>query len=198
MIKYEELHKEVQKKLSEKRFKHSEATVKRAIEYAKIYNVNEEIVKLVAIAHDIAKELTEEEVEKYVQKYNIKLDDIEKRSKNLVHSKIGAYICKNEYNFTEDMVNAIKYHTTGRADMSILEKIIYSADATEESRSYCSATYVNIIKEDIDRGVAEICKWVINKLLENNELIHVDSIKCYNYYIKKERSEEHTSELQSH
>lgn len=184
MIKYEELYKEVKNRLSEKRFKHSEGVVKRAIEYAQIYNVDIEIVKLVAIAHDIAKELTADEVNKHIQKYNIILDDTEKVNKNLIHAKIGAYICKNEYNFTEDMVNAVKYHTTGRENMSILEKIIYLADATEENRKYCSSNYVDTIKKDIDQGIIDICKWVINRLLETDEIIHLDSIKCYNYYTK--------------
>lgn len=186
MIKYEELYQKVKEKLSEKRFEHSEGVVKRAIEYAKIYNVDKEITKLVAIAHDIAKELTEDEVNEYLNKYNIKLDDIEKLNYSLIHAKIGAYICKYEFNFTEDMVNAIKYHTTGRENMSMLEKIIYLADATEENRKYCSDKYVKIIKEDIDKGMVEICKWVINSLLERNKLIHIESIKCYNYYLKKD------------
>jgi len=79
MIKYEELYSEVKKVLSEKRFKHSEGVVKRAIEYAKIYNVDIETTKLVAIAHDIAKELSKEENKKYIDEYDIKLDDIEKK-----------------------------------------------------------------------------------------------------------------------
>lgn len=184
MIKYEELYNDVRKKLSEKRFRHSEGVVKRAIEYSQVYDIDVDIVKLVAIAHDIAKELTSDEIDKYVQKYNIILDDIEKINKELIHAKIGAYICKNEYNFTEDMTNAVKYHTTGRENMSILEKIIYLADATEENRKYCSSNYVDTIKDDIDQGIIEICKWVINRLLETNEIIHLDSIRCYNYYNK--------------
>lgn len=184
MIKYEELYNEVKKRLSEKRFQHSEGVVRRAIEYAQVYNVDIDTVKLVAIAHDIAKELTSEEVNKYMQKYNIVLDDIEKINKDLIHAKVGAYICKNEYDFTDEMMNAIKYHTTGRADMSILEKIIYLADATEENRKYCYSEYVDIIKKDINQGMIEICSWVINKLVENKKLIHLDSINCYNYYIK--------------
>lgn len=188
MIKYEQLYNEVRKRLSEARFKHSEGVLKRAIEYAEIYNVDIETIKLVAIAHDIAKELTDEENDEYIKKYHIELDEIEKENKNLVHAKIGAYICKNEYNFTEDMFNAVKYHTTGREDMSILEKIIYLADATEENRKYCSSKYVEIIKKNINQGIIEICKWVINKLLENNVLIDLNSIKCYNYYNIKKNS----------
>lgn len=182
MIKYEELYNEVKKILSDNRFKHSESVVKRAVEYAKIYGVDIEIVKLAAMAHDIAKELTDEEVKKYIVKYNIKLDDIEKINKSLVHAKIGAYICKNKYGFTDDIINAVRYHTTGRENMSMLEKIIYLADATEENRKYCPTQYINIIKDNIDNGMIEVSKWVMNNLLQNNKIIHLDTIRCYNYY----------------
>lgn len=188
MIKYEELYREIKDILSEKRFNHSKGVVDRALEYAGIYGVDKNIVKLVAISHDIAKELSQDEVDKYIKEYNIKLDEIEKSNKNLIHSIIGAYICRDKYNFSSDMMNAIRYHTTGRANMSMLEKIIYLADATEESRGYEDLDwYVNIIKEDIDRGMIEVSKWVINSLLNNNKQIHNNSIDCYNYYLKKKK-----------
>ncbi len=185
MVKYEDLYEDVKHMLSEKRFRHSEGVVKRAIEYAEIYNADIEIVKLTAIAHDIAKELTPEEEESIIKEYNVFLDDFEKVNHNLVHAKIGAEICKNKYGFTEDMVNSIKYHTTGRAEMSLLEKIIYLADATDENRKYESEFYVNTIKENIDKGMVEVSKWVINHLLEKERPIHIDSINCYNYYLNK-------------
>lgn len=186
MIKYEELCSEVKNVLSEKRFKHSERVVKRAIEYAEIYNVDIETVKLVAISHDIAKELSEEQNQKYISKYNIELDDMEKLNKSLLHAIIGSYICKEKYNFTDDMVNSVRYHTTGRENMSMLEKIIYLADTTEEGREeYLKNECVDTIKKDIDKGMMEVSKWVINKLLKSDKVIHLDTIKCYNYYNKK-------------
>ena len=186
MIGYENLYEDIKNMLSEKRFNHSERVVKRAIEYAKIYNVDIETVKLVAISHDIAKELSEEENQEYISKYNIKLDDIEKVNKSLLHAKIGAYICKEKYGFTDDMVNSVRYHTTGRENMSVLEKIVYLGDATEEGRKeYIVSEYVDLINKDIDKGMVEISKWVMNKLLKNNKVIHLDTIKCYNYYNKQ-------------
>ncbi len=185
MIEYEDLYNIVKNSLSERRFIHSESVVKRAIEYADIYNEDKETVKLVAISHDIAKELTNEEIEKYIVEYNIQLDDFEKLNRDLIHAKVGAYICKNKYGFDTNMVNAIMYHTTGRENMSMLEKIIYLADATEENRKHCLVHYTDLIKKNIDKGMCEITKLAINRVLEKNKLIHEDSIKCYNYYIKK-------------
>lgn len=183
MVEYKTLYNDIKNTLSEKRFKHSEGVVQRALEYAQIYGADSNIVKLVAIAHDIAKELTKEQEKEYINKYNIILDEVEKVNHNLLHAKIGAYICRDKYGYTEDMVNAIKFHTTGRANMSLLEKIIYLADATDPSRKYDDMDYyVGIIKDNIDRGMCEVEKWSINHLLENNKVIHLDSVKCYNYY----------------
>ena len=185
MINYNELYKIVKEKLSEKRFRHSQNVVKRALEYAKIYGMDENIVKLCAISHDIAKEFTDSENREYIEKYNIKLDDIEKENKSLIHAKIGAEIVKNEYGFSEDMSNAVKYHTTGRANMSTLEKIICLADATEEGREELNLEYVEIIKRNLDEGMVEICKWCLEYILSTKKVIHPDTINCYNYYLLK-------------
>lgn len=190
MIEYDVLYQKVQEKVSEKRLKHTLGVVKRALEYASIYDIDIRQVKLTAIAHDIAKDLSDEEINEYLQKYHLKLNTIEKQNRNLLHAKIGAAIVKEEYGFTPDMVNAIKYHTTGRENMSLLEKIIYLADATEENRKYCSKEYVALIKKDLDKGIVEINKWVLKKLLDNNELISLDGIKCYNYYCNIIRNRE--------
>lgn len=184
MIDYDKLYNIAKEKLSKERFKHSEAVARRAIEYAKIYGVDEKIAKITAIAHDIAKELSKEEEDFYIRKYEIQLDEIEKQNHSLVHAKIGAEICKNEYGFTLDMANSIKYHTTGKENMTTLEKIIYLADATDETREYDFEPYVKIIKEDLNKGMVETTKNTIKRLLDSGKMIHLDSIKCYNYYIK--------------
>lgn len=184
MISYEDLVHEIEKKLSEARFRHSKAVVKRALEYAKWYKVEDlEKVKLVAIAHDIAKEMKEEQIKAWLDHVNIPLDEMEQSNPNLIHAKIGAQICKRQYQFTEEMVNAVSYHTTGRENMSLLEKIIYLADATEETRKYDMGPYVDLIKENMNRGMAEVAKWTIESLCRRNQTIHLDTIKCYNYYL---------------
>lgn len=185
MIEFSELREIVKNKLSEKRYIHSEGVVKRAVEYAKIYNADIEKIMYTAMAHDFAKEFTKEENESNIKKYNIELDEIEKNNPSLLHQKIGSYICKYEFGFTDDMVSAVRYHTTAKPNMSLIEKIIYLADATEENREYCTKPYVEIIKSDIDQGIIDIIKLVINNLLESNTLIHSDTIDCYNYYVLK-------------
>ena len=183
---YEELYKDVKSRLSEKRFRHTEGVIKRAVEYAEIYNANLEDTKLAALAHDIAKEIPQEEALELVKKYGMELDEIEKVNFNLVHSKLGAEIVKEKYGFNEDIINAIKYHTTGRENMSILEKIIFLADATEENRTYKELNdLVEMIKNDIDEGMLFTLQWTFNDITNKKYLLHLDSVKAYNFLVKK-------------
>ena len=135
MVIYEELYERVKKEVSEKRFKHILGVVERAEEYAKVYNVNINDAKYAAIMHDMAKEYPEEKGYEILKKYGYELDEIEKKNYSIVHGKIGSVIAKYEYKLSDDIVNAISYHTTGRENMSTLEKIIYLADATEARKS---------------------------------------------------------------
>lgn len=186
MIKYEDLYNEVKNILSEKRFIHTEGVIERAIEYGEIYGEDKETVKLVALSHDIAKEIPKEERVNYAKDIGVELDEIEKTNLELIHSKVGAKICKDKYGFSDEMVNAVKYHTTGRSNMSMLEKIIYLADATEKNRNYCSQEFVvEMAKKNIDEAMFFILKWTIGNLLEQNKKIHIDTIIAYNYYNKK-------------
>lgn len=185
MVDYETVYLDLKKILSKDRFLHSIGVVERALEYARVYNVNEEIVMIVAICHDIAKELDRSELDFYLKKYNVVLSDDEVINSDLLHAKIGSLVCKDKYGFSDDMVNAVRYHTTGRENMSLLEKVIYLADKTEKGRKYCTSYYVDIIKDDIDRGIVELNKWVIKNLVDFNRVVSIDGIKCYNYYCSK-------------
>ena len=189
MIEYEKIYIDVKNMLSEKRFKHTEGVVLRAIEYAVVYNVDTQKVKLAAILHDIAKEISKEESYKKLEIYGVKLDNIEKRNFNLIHSILGAEIAKNEYGLEDDIVSAIRYHTTGKENMTILEKIIYLADATEPNRVYDNKEnelsldeLVELIKSNIDKGLEYILKWNLQSVIKRNLLVHLDSVKAYNFY----------------
>lgn len=185
MIEYDKLYEEVKSMLSEKRFNHTQGVIKRAIEYAEIYNVNIEDAKYAALVHDIAKEISLEDSYKMLVEYNVELDDVEKKNFNLVHAKLGAAIAKYKYNLNENIVSAIKYHTTAKEDMTMLEKIIYLADATDGNRKYDSLDeLVERIKKDVNDGLLFTIKWNIEKVLEKELCVHMDSIKAYNFLIK--------------
>lgn len=187
-MEYEEIENDVKSVLSEYRFTHSSGVAKKAVELAKIYGVQEETAKKVGIAHDIAKEMTDEEMIEYAKTNNIEIDEIETVKPSLLHGKIGADIAAKKYGFTEDMVNAIKWHTTGRKNMSMLEKIIYVADKTEENRR---GTRFNLEKsrelsiQNIDETLIFLMNEFITYNAKNEELIHPETINARNELLLK-------------
>ena len=167
----EEITKDVKNTLSEKRYIHCIGVMEQAAYLAKKYGYDIDIARVVGIAHDIAKEIPEEEKLKYVEQKNI----------GLLHAKIGADICKKKYNFTEEMQNAIKYHTTGNENMNILAKIIFVADKTEKNRKYEDLKTVrDLADEDLDKCILYILDYMLVDNVNKKKLIHPNSIKIRN------------------
>ena len=177
----EEITKDVKNTLSEKRYIHCIGVMEQAAYLAKKYGYDIDIARVVGIAHDIAKEIPEEERLKYVEQNNIEIDKIESVNIGLLHAKIGADICKKKYNFTEEMQNAIEYHTTGNENMNILAKIIFVADKTEKNRKYEDLKTVrDLADEDLDKCILYILDYMLVDNVNKKKLIHPNSIKIRN------------------
>ncbi len=180
-MEYEKIKNDIKQILSEKRYTHSLGVAKKAEELAKIHGINEKKAKIVGLAHDIAKEMSKEEAYKYATENGIEFDEIEKLNPKLLHSKLGADICKKKYNFTKEMQDAIKYHTTGNVKMDKLAKIIFIADKTEENREYEGLEeIIQISKKDIDEAVLYICCRGVKRNLDKKVIIHPDTINLIN------------------
>lgn len=183
-MEYEKIEKAVKEVLSEKRFNHSVGVAKKAEELANRYGEDTNIAKVIGIAHDVAKEMSDEEYFEYVKINNIQINDIEKNNPKLLHAKVGADICKKRFGFNEQMQNAIKYHTTGNVKMDNMAKIIYLADKIEDTRSYEG---LKIAREktniSINKGMLYLLSLGIKKRLDNNKVIHNDSVDMYNMLV---------------
>ena len=181
----EEIIKIAKETLSEKRFKHSYEVMQRCEELAKIYDIDTNKAKLVGIAHDIAKEMPNEEKFKYIDENNIEIDDIEKNNGALLHGKIGADICKKRFGFTEEMARAVRIHTTGNNNMSILDKILFIADSTSDDRNFDNLDYiVDLGNTDINKAVLYIVEYKIKSNTERNKTIHPNSVLAREDIIK--------------
>jgi len=182
--KIKEIDKYLKETLSEKRYAHSVKVMEKAEELAKIYNVDVEVAKTVGLAHDIAKEMTMEQYEKYAKENNVELTEQDRKISVILHGKIGAQICKNKFGFTKQMQDAILYHTTGRANMSILEKIIYVADKIEDSREYDTVEELRkLAKTDINKTIQIMVDYNLTKAIEKQKPIHSLSIELRNEII---------------
>ena len=136
--KYSQLDSYVKAELSEKRYKHTISVVgeaKRLADLNKLTVEDTRRVTLAAIFHDAAKELSEDQMARLIEKYH--LDKRYLGNSNLAHGKLASKMIKDMFNITdEDIINAISFHTTGRANMSQVEKIVFIADAIEPLRKY--------------------------------------------------------------
>ena len=184
------INQDIQRELSEKRYNHSIGVMKKVEELAKLYKVNINKAKLVGLAHDIGKELSKEDKLKYVKENDIEIDKIEKINVGLLHGKIGADICKKRYDFTEDMQDAIKFHTTGNKDMDLLAKIIFVADKIEEGRKYKDKNKMQELelireaaKENLDEAMLGLIDSSLIYTMQKKNLIHPDSISTRNQLI---------------
>ncbi|MCR5323301.1 MAG: bis(5'-nucleosyl)-tetraphosphatase (symmetrical) YqeK [Lachnospiraceae bacterium] len=132
---YDELIMKMDSLLSPHRVAHVKNVAKTAVRLAQIYGADMDKAYIAGLLHDCAKYLDDEQMLEAAKEHNIELEEIEKTSIQLVHAKVGAVFAKEIYGIEdEDIMNAIRYHTTGRPEMSLLEKIIYVADYIEPGR----------------------------------------------------------------
>lgn len=178
LMKIEEI---VKNTLSEKRYIHSIGVAKIAEKLAIRYGEKPEIAKRVGLLHDIAKEMTNEDVYTYCKQNNIVIDEIENAQPSLLHAKIGASIAKEKFGFSEQMCQAIKNHTTGDLQMSLLDKILYVADKVEENRNYPEVEKLRTMAEqNIEESVFYILGMGIHLSIKKGTLIHPKSVELRN------------------
>lgn len=132
-----EYKKIIKPMMSENRYNHCVNVSKEAVKLARRYGGDEEKAAIAGILHDITKEMPKEEQLQIIIDSGIILDDIQKNAPKLWHGISGSVYIKNHLGIDdEDILNSVCYHTTGRAGMSTLEKIIFIADFTSEERTY--------------------------------------------------------------
>lgn len=184
MKSYKEIYIIVKQTLSEDRFFHSECVANRCVELATTYSVDVDSARLVGIVHDIAKEMPNDEKIQYCKDNHLEIDEIERGNPGLLHGKIGAHIAKTQFGFSEDLCSAIKYHTTGKANMSMLDKVLYVADMTSEDRQFPDKNYIiELGNKDIDECVKYILKVGINQRIGHNRKVHLNALKALNYFL---------------
>ncbi len=125
----------IDRNMTEKRQHHTYAVAEEARKLSLRYGEDVEKAELAALFHDYFRGVSENDINGYVRQLG--LDTVYFNNGNLAHSKIAAIIMERDYDIKDqDIINAVSFHTTGRANMSRLEKIIYLADAIEPNRSY--------------------------------------------------------------
>ena len=182
-VKLEDIQKIVQGRMSEKRFNHVLGVVETAKELAARHDVDIEAAALAALVHDVSKEQPLEQTAGILR--IVGEDTYLKYSNKVWHAPMGAIVAKDVFGIeNEDILNAIKYHPTGRPKMSLLEKVLFVADYTEPNRKFEGAIVVREFWGDLDRAVYEILKQKVKKVTALGLEMHPDTNDAYEHFQK--------------
>ena len=162
----EELKSVLKSRMNEHRYIHSLNVAKRAVFLSEKYGADPEKAEFAGLIHDICKGITNEEQLLIIKNAGIELDEDTMKSPALWHSIAGAVYSEHYLGVTDkDVLNAVRYHTSGRGGMSILEKVIYMADLTSAERNYPDAEYTrNLTDYNLDEGIAYGVRWIAGDL----------------------------------
>ena len=187
MLSVKEIKDYLKKNLKESRYNHTLGVCETSIKLAELNGISREKAEIAALVHDVAKNLSREEMLEVIESNNIILSDVEKENMNLWHSIIAPIVAEEKLGITdEDILDAVRWHTTGKEDMSVLTKIIYIADMIEPGRSFPGLEDIRKETfEDLDKGVYTGLTHSIQFLLSKNLLIDENTIKARNYFLFK-------------
>ncbi len=177
----EQALKLVKKHLTEHRYLHTVGVMETAVILAEQYGVNAKKAELAGIFHDYAKFRPKEEMKEIIVNQGMRKDLLD-YNMELWHAPVGAYLVEQEAGITDkEVLDAIRYHTSGRPGMKKLEKIIYLADYIEPGRHFPGVEEVReLAKIHLDKAVIKAIQNTIVFLLKKNQTIYPETIFTYN------------------
>lgn len=177
------LREQVEPYLDEKRIPHVMGCAREAVSLALRWGGDPEDAAEAGLLHDITKREKEREQLKLCDKYGIITDSDEKDNYKLLHSKTGAALARELFGIDDVIYGAICWHTTGRPNMSLLEKIIYMADYIEPNRSFPGVDELReLAYRDLDGAMALGLEMSIEDLARRGVRPHVRSISALEYF----------------
>ena len=168
--------------LKYKRIPHVLGTEQEAIRLAERYGADVEKARRAALLHDITKKLDMADQLALCQRYGIRLDDLEQKALKLLHAKTGAAIARDVFGVDDEIYNAIWYHTTGHAGMTLLEKIIYIADYIEPSRDFPGVDRLRkVCYENLDAGVLLGLEMTVEEMTAMGNPVHRATLEARDF-----------------
>ena len=168
--------------LKYKRMAHVRGTEEEAIRLAQRYGADVTQARVAALLHDCTKKLNMEQQLALCRKYGIVLDELEQKALKLLHAKTGAEIARDIFGVSDAVYEAIKWHTTGKADMTLLEKVIYLADFIEPNRDFPGVdTLREAVYEDLDKGLAMGLEMTVEEMAEMGNPVHENTLEALRF-----------------
>ncbi len=182
----DEITKYLEENLTEQRFKHTMGVAQTAKSLAMMWGADSSLAFLAGLVHDCAKEVPVRDAVKRLTDNGYALDPVEEASPALLHAPLGALMASETFGINDKSVlDAVRYHTTGRPDMTLLEKIVYVADFIEPNRKYKEAEDIRTLAfENLNKAVLAEADMVIKFTIDKGRLVHPDTLIARNYYLK--------------
>ncbi|HAE61084.1 MAG TPA: ribosome silencing factor [Eubacteriaceae bacterium] len=182
---YELLKAEVENMITDKRYKHSLGVVESAIKLAERYGCDLKKTMIAAILHDCAKSFSREQMMDVLQKNGLKIDEVTYFETQLMHGVVGSILAKEKFGVDDEQIlSAIRYHTTGKKNMTLLEKIIYLSDFIEPGRRYPGVDKLRkLAMKDLDEAMIQAFDNTIKYVVSLDSVLHPDTIEARNYLI---------------
>ena len=182
-MKREKMEFRLKKELDKQRFEHTLGVEETARRMARIFGEDEEKAALAGILHDCAKCMPLDKMVKAAKHAHV--DGVMKESKALMHAVAGMCVAEDVYNVhDEEVLSAIRWHTTGRADMTRLEKIIYLADVIEPNRKPFPGIEElrKLCMEDLDGAMHMALKMSLEHVRQQGKTLHPDTLAALTAY----------------
>lgn len=179
------IREQLKEKLNAYRYEHVLGVAYMSVALAMRWGADIAQAELAGLLHDCAKYMTVPQMLESCRQYGIALTDDELRAPGVIHAKLGAVMARAEYGVQDEAVlSAIRWHTTGRPDMSLLDKIVYVADYIEPGRRPLPRldAYRKLAFTDLDRSLVEIMGSTLAYLERSGGFVDGASRIAYNYY----------------
>lgn len=169
-----------------KRLAHIRGTEEEAARLAERWGADVEKLRRAAILHDCTKYFSHEEHLAVCERYGVALDDMERGTEKLLHAKSGAALAKHVFGQDDEIYQAILYHTTGRGNMSLAEKLLYMADYIEPNRDFPEVGELRRLAfEDLDRAVLVGIRLAIREMRDRGRAVHQDTLDAEKSLLEK-------------
>lgn len=169
--------------LDQQRVPHVLGTEETAADLARRWGADEEDARRAALLHDCTKRLSREEHLALCEKYHIPVDEQERQAGGkLLHAKTGAALARDMFGVSDGIYQAIYWHTTGKADMTLLEKIVYLADYIEPTREFGALRELRpLAYKDLDRALLRGLDLAVEDLSRKGMVLHPNSVRARDY-----------------
>lgn len=182
---YDNYTKILKTMLNEKRYHHSLCVADEAKRLAEKYSGNADKCFLAGLLHDITKNQPESEHLKIFKTFGIILNDVEEKAPKLWHAMSGEAYLKNVIGIEDgEILDAVRYHTTAKSNMSLTAKILYLADFTSADRDYPDVDVIRrLVNESLESAFEYALAYSIRDLVDNSKAVHTDTVAAYNEVI---------------